>query len=129
MALGVQAEVQGPIVDGRAKRAVREMTQAAVDEAALTLGVNVVQELMRVVKHPTPYYWTQIDVVQEGPVDVVTDHGIVYGPWLAGQGSRNFPVTRFRGYRHWQRARQALEREWPRVAVKILNKYIPKMNG
>ena len=129
MALGMQAQISGPLFDGRARKAAQQMTEEARDEVALRYGIDVVQRLHEVVKHPTPYYWTRIDVVKEGPVAVVTDHGIVYGPWLAGVGSRNYPRTRFRGYDHWRRASQRVRSRWRELSVKLLNKYVPRMNG
>lgn len=126
----MQAELSGPVADGRAQRIVQEMTEALVDETALRYGIAVVDELKRVVRHPTPYYWTRIDVVQASPGhDVVTDHGIVYGPWLAGVGSRNYPRSRFRGYQHWRKASEMVRRRWPDIRVKILNRYVPRLNG
>lgn len=40
---------------------------------------------------------------------VVTDGGIVYGPWLEGAGSRN-QTTRFKGYRMWRTTLQNMDR-------------------
>lgn len=37
---------------------------------------------------------------------VITDSGIVYGAWLEGVGSRNFPKTRFKGYSIFRRVTQ-----------------------
>jgi len=45
----------------------------------------------------------------------VHDSGIVYGPWLEGVGSRNYPVTRFKGYSTFRKVRQEIERKAPRM--------------
>ncbi len=45
----------------------------------------------------------------------VHDSGIVYGPWLEGVGSRNFPVTRFKGYSTFRKVRQEIERKAPNM--------------
>lgn len=43
-------------------------------------------------------YVNQTRVTRRADMAVVHDDMSVYGPWLEGQGSRNFPVTRFKGY-------------------------------
>ena len=44
---------------------------------------------------------------------MVHDSGLVYGPWLEGVGSRNAPVTRFKGYSMFRKVAQQLERKAP----------------
>ena len=126
--VGVQAHISGPLIDGRARLAAKRLTEEAVDEVALQYGINVVAELQRVVKHPTPYYWTQIQVDKVGAERVVNDSGVIYGPWLAGVGSRN-KTSRFKGYQHWRLASQRMRRRTPQILVRLLNKYVPRMGG
>jgi hypothetical protein len=54
-----------------------------------------------------------VHVRREYGSHVVSDggwSGPVYGPWLEGIGSRNAPVTRFRGYHAFRKASEALQR-------------------
>lgn len=50
-----------------------------------------------------------------GGLAQVTDSGIVYGPWLEGVGSRNYPVTRFKGYHTFRKVTQEIERKAPQM--------------
>lgn len=59
-------------------------------------------------RHPTPYYWTRVSAEPRADHWVVTDHGVVYGPWLEGTGSRN-RTTRFKGYRSFRIAAQSMQ--------------------
>lgn len=56
---------------------------------------------------PTGYAARHIVNRDMGSQHVVTDSGIVYGAWLEGVGSRNFPKTRFKGYAIFRRVTQA----------------------
>jgi hypothetical protein len=60
---------------------------------------------------------------------VVNDRGIVYGPWLEGVGSRNFPKTRFKGYASFRRAVHRVRGEVPRISQAVLRRHIGKMGG
>jgi hypothetical protein len=76
----------------------------------------VQQELDVVLVNPTGFYRSQIKAERRTGTGrthydvVVHDSGVVYGPWLAGTGSRNAPVTRFKGYTHWRKAAQRIEK-------------------
>ncbi len=127
----VDVDAHGPVLDGRAEIAAREFTKDLREDLALGHGVILVHEMQRVFKHPTPYYWTTINVVHKSAnVDVVTDHAsVVYNYWLAGRGSRNFPRTIFRGYKHWERAAaRTAARFWPLARQKV-GRYLARMRG
>jgi hypothetical protein len=51
-----------------------------------------------VLKHQTPYYRFRVVAQPDRPGWKITDQGVIYGHWLEGTGSRNAPVTRFKGY-------------------------------
>ncbi|MGV9803926.1 hypothetical protein ACWDTP_38425, partial [Mycobacterium sp. NPDC003449] len=57
----------------------------------------------------------------------VNDGGVVYGPWLEGTGSRNAPVTRFRGYATFRRVKAMIDRRAPGIAQRLLRRYIGRM--
>lgn len=55
------------------------------------------------IRKRTPFYETRLNIDDGGDphgsgTSRVNDMGVIYGPWLNGTGSRNWPVTRFRGY-------------------------------
>ena len=120
----IDVSTRGPIFDGRA----RALANAYVNHLERDLaqeGVTIVrEELQKVLQHPTGYYESRI-TVERGTV--ITDGGVVYGPWLAGVGSRNFPATRFRGYPHWIRARLRLRERKQGIAERLLRRYVGRM--
>lgn len=123
-----EVRVSGPLFDGRADAALREFLQDVPYQVG-SQGLSYWQEnLDSSIRHPTPYYETQVNVAREGDAVVVNDRGVIYGPWLEGVGSRNSPVTRFPGYRALRRAYQELLGKVPEIAERTLAKYVKRMN-
>jgi hypothetical protein len=120
--------LSGPLFDGRARQEMAAYLNDCRDTIALEYAITLVQELQRVVENPTPYYWTKIDVERRGNNAVVTDQGVVYGPWLAGVSRRN-STTRFKGYQHWRRATQRLRFRTPEIMVRLLRQRLPRIGG
>lgn len=103
----------------------------ALDEVARQGYANVMTNLNGSIRHPTPYYETQITIHAPQPGErEVTDRGVIYGHWLEGTGSRNFPVTRFKGYASFRRARQQLEPKVVELAEHVLHDrgFLDRMN-
>lgn len=126
MQITIDVSSSGPLFDGRAEAAV----VAFLDEAKQEVGnqglADVHQLLDASIRHPTPYYETQILVERQANDVVVHDRGIIYGPWLEGVGSRN-RTTRFKGYFSFRRAKQALEGKVPGIAERVLQRYLGRM--
>ncbi|MCP2248739.1 hypothetical protein [Lentzea aerocolonigenes] len=116
--MSIELNARGPVFDERGPRAMREFA----DELGETLaddGVSVVRaEFATVVQHPTGRYSRSIHAVGYGSLHEVNDGGMVYGPWLAGVGSRN-RKSRFKGYAHWRRSTQQLVRRIPALAQRL----------
>lgn len=55
---------------------------------------------------------------------VITDSGVVYGPWLEGTSSRN-STTRFKGYAMWRKMRDKLDK----LSGGILQKHVKRLIG
>ncbi len=106
---GVHVELKGAVVEGRSQPVIKEMTQLALDEVADYAEHEVRMELISVLRHPTGYYESQITKERRAPgVISVNDSGVIYGPWLEGIGSRNFPATSFKGYATFRRVRNRI---------------------
>ena len=124
MLLDVSTSRSGPIFDGRAQR----LANAYVDRLERELaedGLNILKREMRAVfKHPTGYYESRCVVVDGHKI---WDSRVVYGPWLAGVGSRNAPVTRFKGYDHWIKTRHELNRRKRGIGERLLRRYTGRM--
>jgi hypothetical protein len=118
----------GPVFDGRARRQV----QAGCDETSrrvAVIGASMVRSnLHTVLKSETPYYRLQNEARPDPPGWMVWDRNVIYGPWLEGVGSRNYPVTRFRGYLTYRRTTQQLDRRAGVIAEYTIREFIPGMN-
>ena len=108
--------LSGPLFDGRAPIIMDDYMKANLDRIGDLAEDAVQQELDVVLVNPTGFYRSQIKAERRTGTGrthydvVVHDSGVVYGPWLAGTGSRNAPVTRFKGYTHWRKAAQRIEK-------------------
>ncbi|MFH9073448.1 hypothetical protein [Streptomyces alboflavus] len=124
MLLDVSSRGSGPLFDGRARVAAN----AYVDHLERQLaeeGLTILRGEMRAVfRNPTGYYESRCRV-EDG--HKITDSRVVYGPWLAGVGSRNFPVTKFRGYDHWIRTRDRLNERKVGIGERLLRRYTGRM--
>ena len=124
----VNANASGPMFDGRAQRALREY-QDQVDYAVANEAENMVLDrLAQRIRNSTPYYETRVGVERSSRGGYeVTDHGVRYGKWLEGTGSRNYPNSRFRGYRAFSRAKALIERKKIAIARRVLSRYTRRM--
>lgn len=119
----VNATRTGPFRDGRFQRAASQYSDA-LQYAVAEHGEKLVKaRLNQVLKKQTPYYRTRITVRRARGGYEVTDQGVVYGPWLEGTGSRNYPATRFRGYATFRRVKPIVDRDANRIAIQLLNRY------
>jgi hypothetical protein len=131
MRIDVDVTASGPFFDGRAVRALRDYIDEAPYEVA-GVGVDTMVDRFRQrVRNPTPYYEYLITRERRGFGEaVVWDGGeVAYGPWLAGLGTRNAPVTRFRGYDHLTHAYDQLQQRAGGIAEDLLqDRYLDRMN-
>jgi hypothetical protein len=125
--ISTKVRTRGPLFDGRASRAAHDYAQQVKEDVADQLYEAVMRNLNSSIRHPTPYYETQITQDPDGDDIVVHDRGIIYGPWLEGTGSRNSPVTRFPGYHSFRRAGEEVNRGAKAIAERILRRFLPRM--
>ena len=121
----VDVEVRGPLFDGRTQAALQAGMADAVWEVAKTGRGMLGIEYIRTFKNPTGYYEsrTEADRVSD-ELAVIHDNDVIYGPWLEGIGSRNYPVTRFKGYHNWRRVTQMLEKAAKPIAEKVISQHL-----
>ncbi|MFD5631587.1 MULTISPECIES: hypothetical protein [Streptomycetaceae] len=124
MRLDVSTSSRGPLFDGRARTAANAYVNHLERNLAEEGRTILLEELDRVLKTQTPYYVTRIKV-EDG--NKITDSRVVYGPWLAGVGSRNYPVTKFRGYDHWYVTRDRLNARKQGIGERLLRRYTGRM--
>lgn len=119
----------GPLFDGRADAIMDRYIEQSRQDIAQE-GVNRIHaHLEEVLKHNSGIYEAHIHTERQADDLVITDTPIVYGPWLEGTGSRNFPRTRFPGYRTFRLISQRLEAEAGEIAQRTLDHgYIEELN-
>lgn len=126
--MGDSVRTSGPIFNGQAEAAVRDFITEAEEEIAQEGADMVHLVLGQVLRHPTGYYESRVHSERNRGDSVVTDGGVIYGPWLEGTGSRN-RTTRFKGYGTFRRVRAKLQRQAGRTAERVLPPYIRRMGG
>lgn len=120
---------QGAVFD---RRAPMYMTRAADDgsrEVAQYVQRSVIQFLLTKMKHPTGHYVSTINLNRSGAGWEVQGDGTVYGAWLEGVGSMNFPVTRFRGYRAFRTVTQRVRVRAARIAWPAVRPWVRRLGG
>jgi hypothetical protein len=135
----VSVERHGPIFDGRAELAAERYCVDVSDTIAQEAYDRIQRRLPEVFKYlhgraPVPKdpgrYQASIHIERMDTERVVTDSGIVYGPWLEGIGSRNM-TTRFKGYHTFRRIADEIDLEAEGIAERILHDhgYLLEMGG
>lgn len=120
----VNVSASGPLFDGRASPMITRWTRDAGEEIAQWAEEEIHRVLHQVLRRPTGYYESHVRVTRVNPDQFnITDGGVVYGPWLEGTGSRNFPVTRFRGYGTFQRVQRRVEQRADRITQRIIDRH------
>lgn len=126
----VTVDTSGPIWDGRAEQILDDYTREAVWEIAKEGRGDLGVRFIKVFREPTGYYESQVEAVQQpGPHALIHDNLVVYGPWLEGVGSRNFPVTRFKGYHSFRIIAQELQAKAVQIAERHIEPFLRRMNG
>lgn len=119
----------GPFFDGRRDQVVQRL-QENLKKSVAQKGENLVrQRLQESIRVNRGVYESHIQTEHQQNDLMVTDGGMVYGPWLEGVGSRNFPKTRFKGYASFRLATQELERQVPSIADKELQIAVAELNS
>jgi len=110
----------GPVFDGEAEAILDRYSQAAREKIAQEGISRIHFHLGEVLRHDTGRYEAAIHAEPQVDDIVITDTPVVYGPWLEGTGSRNFPKTRFRGYHTFRLVSQMLDADAGDIAEREL---------
>lgn len=130
MAEGMTIDVRrhGAIVEGHAPEIVDMMLVFVVEEVADYAKFEVLMTLHEVLQHPTGFYQSQItDQTVSRFLHRIHDNGVVYGPWLEGVGSRNYPVTRFKGYHTFRVVKNRMAQKVKSVISAYLERTLPEL--
>lgn len=122
----IDVSESGPFFDGGTAKAIGAFEDQAEKDVADVAAQMIQEELGHVLKHPTGRYRRSIHTVTHGANTVVTDGGIVYGPWLEGVGSRN-ARSRFKGYSTFRRIGQKVAAKSGAIAEATLSHFTGRM--
>lgn len=126
MEINVRDHYDGPVFNEMGPAAMRDYTEAAVEEVAQHGKDMVDRNLATSLRNPTPIYQTRINIERAGTTRIINDDMVVYGPWLEGVGSRN-KTTRFKGYASFRRAKQWLDARASTIAHSVLLPYLRRL--
>lgn len=134
----VRVQVQGALADGSAPGIIRQALQNSV-QALIEMG----DERLAAMARPRPggvylsyaeggtstgnYRRNMHSEVRELTA-LISDSGVVYGPWLEGIGSRN-ATTRFKGYAMFRRTSEWLNEQAPKVVQQQITRAIAKLEA
>lgn len=126
----VRATFRGPLFKAGQVTYVLADIQADIARRLVVEGERRVLAMLDAsLRHPTGAYRKRITAY--GPVGGqgrIHDQQGIYGPWLNGTGSRN-RRSRFRGYGHFKKTQQALERGAKPLARQVVADHLYKLGG
>lgn len=126
--IGYSESEHGPIFTREADMAAHEFCNDLEDKLVDKTVDELHKEFDIHFRHPTGYYKSQVHARGVGDDRIVDDGGVIYGPWLEGVGSRNAPVTRFKGYSSFRRVAQRIDREAEHMGNRLLRtKWLRRM--
>lgn len=99
--------------------------QGAVADSALDQWRATLTDSIRVNRG---IYVGETRVSQTESAAIVHDGMSVYGPWLEGQGSRNYPRTRFKGYGAARDAAEKINARAVEVAAPVVVTFVEAQN-
>lgn len=126
---GNSVRFAGPVFDGRAIASCEVMCEEFEREIGRQ-GVEMVKSALDgVLQHPSGFYRSQIRADRSSNDTVINDSDVVYGPWLEGVGSRNYPITKFEGYHTFRNTYPKIVKKAEAICLAILRgKYLREMN-
>lgn len=117
--------VQGGLFDGGWESGLDELVVDLVGAVGDTVLDTWKANLEKNIRVNTGRYLSQPRVTRLADDRVsVNDGTFVYGPWLEGQGSRNFPLTRFKGYHSAEDAAASVNETVDEIAAPVVVKFV-----
>lgn len=123
----VTVTMSGALFTGAAEHVVDLILDDAAHTVAQQGYSDVMTNLNRSIRNPTPYYETQVVVDRAPDGYVVHDRGIIYGAWIEGVSTRN-QQTRFKGYASFRRGFQTLLNQTPKLLEHVTARHIGKLS-
>lgn len=128
MMVDINVTYKGAIFDGSAPKQVEIILERSTEEVAQETYDAVRARLASVLRHPTGYYQSKVQIDRGSSANPkVNDGGVVYGPWLEGVGSRN-KTSRFKGYRTFRTVAQEMNAKAEAIAQKVVDREIGRLD-
>jgi hypothetical protein len=139
-AIGMKVESTGPLFE-RGGKIIKNVTEGFV-QRMMELGEQRLDIVLRPEPSPGVYktkaeaqkgkastgnYRRNVVGKRQGLVAVITDSGVVYGPWL--ESGKNRRSTEFRGYHAFRKTGEWLNKEMKKEAKDYTKKYVKKLSG
>jgi hypothetical protein len=119
----VKVKISGPFLDGRTETELArfrdDVLKTIARDAESTLRGLAARNFKT---HPSGRWESELATTRREN-SMVLQNPVIYNAWLEGEGSRNFPKTRFRGYRIWRKTYQLVKASAQSVADEKLKKY------
>lgn len=119
--------ISGPVFDSDVNAKVGRHIDAAQASVGQFIVDRVRQRLDNVLVNPSGNYRASVkaSVLQESTL--ITDGGIVYGPWLEGTSSRN-DRSRFKGYAVFRRTLDEVQEQVPQLVEDEVRQLVKELS-
>jgi hypothetical protein len=118
---------KGVLLVGDPAKVVKVMISDINEAVADKVLTDVKTKLHDVLMHPTGYYESHVQTSTQTDSMVISDGGVIYGPWLEGLSSRN-ARSRFKGYSTFRKVAQQAEQEAQTAADDAAAKRVGELN-
>lgn len=126
----ITTETRGPVFDGKAL-VLSEKAVTAAEEAIASRARDAVKDVLggSIRVHGSGAEVSSFHTERTSTLStIVTDsHGVAYGPWLEGTGSRN-SKTRFKGYFSARRATSEVNSHATDIAETVIQPFVREMS-
>jgi hypothetical protein len=105
---------------------VENGVQEAGEDIAQEAYNEIRKRLNQVLQHPTGHYESRVMTSTQSNTLVISDGGVIYGPWLEGTSSRN-GRTRFKGYHVFREIQQRMVKQADTIADAAISEAVRKI--
>ena len=138
---GMRITIKGPLFGPRAnpifiagvQAGVQDLTEQGEDHVVSMARIRPAGVFLTVAQAGRKnaskgHYARSISSVVRRLRAVISDGGVVYGPWLEGTSSRN-QTTRFKGYAMFRKTRDWMQRHAEGIVDEHVRRAVRKLNG
>lgn len=121
--MSIDVDMSGPVFDGELAKRMSSEADRIERELADEAAKRIKRVLGRSLQNPTGRYMSSITVDNTIEGGIVTDGGVIYGPWLEGVSSRN-QRSRFKGYAAFRKTTQEMRSDAPAIAERRVERVL-----